>query len=197
MRSIQTGFAIVATIGICVFTAAAQASLQNGTIVKVSLSESEKKIVADFETAAKNYAAITERVRKQLPKLPDKATPEQIVAHKTALRQGVQMTWANAKPGDIFTPAAAAFIKTRIKTEFKGWERSDLRKTVLEADTKVPLKINTPYPESKELVEMSPALLLALPQLPKQLRYRFVTRSLVIMDRDNGLLVDYLKDALP
>lgn len=197
MQTVQKVIAILWAVVFCALSAAAQASLNNGTIVKVSLTEAEKKVVADFEAAAKNYAAITERVRKQLPALPDKATPEQITARKTALRQGVQMTWQNARPGDIFTPAAAAFIKTRIKEEFKGWERSELRKTVLEADTKVPLKINTQYPESKELVEMSPTLLLALPELPKQLRYRFVGSSLVIMDRDNSLLVDYMKNALP
>lgn len=197
MKNIQNGLIFLAFVALLAVSAASQNSLTNGTITKVSLTNSEKKTVADFEKAAKAYAAITDRVRKQLPKLPDKATPEQITANKTALRQGVQMTWANAKPGDIFAPDAVVFIKDRIKTEFKGWERSELRKTVLEADTKVPLKINSVYPESKELVEMSPALLLALPQLPKQLRYRFVGRSLVIMDRDNAVLVDYMKDALP
>lgn len=197
MINMQKGLFFLGIFALFTSTAAAQNSLSNGQVVKVALSKEEKRIVSDLEKSAKEYTAITERVRKQLPKLTDEATPEQIVTHKTGLRQGVQMTWANAKPGDIFTPAAAAFIKGRIKEEFKGWERSELRKTVLEADTKVPLKINTQYPESKELVEMSPALLLALPQLPKQLRYRFIGRSLVIMDRDNGLLVDYMTDALP
>lgn len=160
--------------------------------------ETEKKIVADFEKAAGDYVAISDRVRKQLKKLPDDATPEQIQTYKTALRQGVQMTWANAVPGDVFTAPAADYIRVLLKKEFKGWERNELRKTVLEADTKgVPLKINAPYPESKEMVEMSPTLLLALPQLPKQLRYRFVGTSLILMDRENGLIVDYMKKALP
>ena len=98
----------------------------------------------------------------------------------------------------MFTPAAARLIRALIKSEFKGWERNELRKTVLEADNKgVPLKINLPYPESKELVEMSPILLLSLPQMPKQLRYRFIGRGLAILDRENALIIDFMRNALP
>ncbi|HVF57447.1 MAG TPA: hypothetical protein VM934_14935 [Pyrinomonadaceae bacterium] len=104
----------------------------------------------------------------------------------------------NAKPGEIFTPDIAAHIRTTIKTQFKGKAMQELRETVLEADTKgVPLRVNYPYPETKELVEMPPTLLLKLPRLPKQLRYRFVGRNMLLVDRENSLIVDYMLDALP
>jgi hypothetical protein len=61
----------------------------------------------------------------------------------------------------------------------------------------VPLRINYPYPDNKELVEMPPTLLLRLPQLPKQVRYRFVNRHMLLVDRENGLIIDYMLDALP
>lgn len=44
---------------------------------------------------------------------------------------------------------------------------------------------------------MPPTLLLNLPQLPKQVRYRFVGRNLLLVGRENGLIVDYLTGALP
>jgi hypothetical protein len=44
---------------------------------------------------------------------------------------------------------------------------------------------------------MPPSLLLALPQLPKQVRYRFVGTSLLLVDRENHLIVDYMTNALP
>ena len=44
---------------------------------------------------------------------------------------------------------------------------------------------------------MPPTLLLKLPQLPKQLRYRFVNRNLLLVDRENGLIVDYMTNAIP
>jgi hypothetical protein len=38
---------------------------------------------------------------------------------------------------------------------------------------------------------------LRLPQRPKQLRFRFVSHSLLLVDRENGLIVDYMTKALP
>jgi len=53
------------------------------------------------------------------------------------------------------------------------------------------------YPEAAELLEMPPTLLLALPPLPKQLRYRFVGTNLLLVDRENHLIVDHMANALP
>jgi hypothetical protein len=44
---------------------------------------------------------------------------------------------------------------------------------------------------------MAPTLLLKLPQLPKQIRYRFVGRNMLLVDRENGLIIDYMTDAIP
>ena len=44
---------------------------------------------------------------------------------------------------------------------------------------------------------MPPYLLPKLPQLPKQVKYRFVGRNLLLVDRENGLIVDYMTNALP
>lgn len=165
---------------------------------QLNLSKDDKKILADFEMRADRYTEMREIVRRQIPSLPKDATPEQILANKTHLRDGVQKARVNARQGDLFTQSATALIRSMIKQEFTGYNGKEIRKSVLEADQKgVPLVVNVPYPETKELVEMSPALLLALPQLPKQLRYRYIGRSLAILDRDNGLIIDFMKDALP
>lgn len=162
------------------------------------LSSSDKMVVSDFEKRVKKYSKVREKAIKTVPKISDDATPEQIIVYKTALKTAVQNARAGAKAGDIFTPAAQDLIKRLIKAEFQGWERNELRKKVLEADTKgVPLAVNTPYPEQKELVDMPPPLLLTLPQLPKNLRYRFIGRSLAVLDRDNALIVDFMREALP
>ncbi|MGI8731920.1 MAG: hypothetical protein ACR2LM_01275 [Pyrinomonadaceae bacterium] len=44
---------------------------------------------------------------------------------------------------------------------------------------------------------MPPTLLLKLPELPKEVKYRFVKRHLLLVDTDNGLIVDYMLNALP
>ena len=104
----------------------------------------------------KEYVKLREGIEEKLTKLSKESTPEQIEAHKrvSGRRQGRR---SGAKHGDVLTPEIAAHIRAIIREEFKGKERQELRETVLEADTKgVPLRVNYPYPETKELVEMPP-----------------------------------------
>jgi hypothetical protein len=151
-----------------------------------------------FQARVKEYVAMRERLEDGLPKLPKDATPEQIEAHKTAFIDAVRSARSAAKPGDLFTPELAGHIRAFLKKGLKPELRRELRETVLESEVKgVPLRVNYPYPESQELLEMPPTLLLKLPQLPKQVKYRYVGRNMLLVDRENGLIVDFMPDALP
>ncbi len=162
------------------------------------LSPQDTQTISDFEQKAKEYSKLREEIEQGLPILPKDATAEQIENHKQTFQKSVQTARRNAGNGEIFIPAAADVIRKIILNKYQGQDLVELKKTVFEAETRgVPLKINFPYPESKEKVEMPPALLLSLPELPKQLRYRFVGRSLLLVDRENGLIIDFMTDALP
>ena len=154
--------------------------------------------VAGFEKRTKEYAKMRERIEGKMPNLPSESTPEKIHAHQEAFEKLVREARAGAKQGDIFTADIAAVIRQTIRAEFKGKDRQEIKETALEADTKgVPLRVNYPYPETKELSQTPPTLLQALPQLPKQLRYRFVGKHLLLVDRENSLIIDYMLNALP
>lgn len=162
------------------------------------IAQKDHTVSTTFENRVKEYSKLREQVESKLPKLPKKTTPEQIEQHKAELLRAVQTARAGAKHGDVFTPEASAMIRTIIKADMQGRERRELRETVFEAETKgVPVKVNAAYPESKELTEMPPSLLLALPQLPKQVRYRFVGTNLLLVDRENNLIIDYMPRAVP
>ena len=163
-----------------------------------SLSVKDREMVVAFQERVKDYSKLRESIEAKLPKLSKDSKPEEIEAHKKTFEEHVRAARTDAKPGQIFTPDITTYIRALIKSEFKGTERKELRQTVLEADTKgVPLRVNYTYPETKELVEMPPTLLLKLPSLPKQVRYRFVGRNMLLVDRENNLIVDYMLDALP
>jgi hypothetical protein len=126
------------------------------------------------------------------------STAEQIQEHKLAFEERVRAARAAAKPGDLFSSGITHHIRATIREEFKGRERKELRETTLEADTKgVPLRVNYSYPETKELTQIPPTLLLKLPALPKQVKYRFVGRHMLLVDRENGLILDFMLNALP
>ena len=163
-----------------------------------STSDPGKLAAIDFESQAKQYAQRREEIEKTLPPLAKQASAEQIAAHKTALLKKVSEDRKGMVKGNIFTPAAEAHIRSVVAAYAKGREGAQLRKELSEAENAtVRVKVTTAYPESAELLEMPPSLLLALPQLPKQLRYRFVGTSLLLVDRENQLIVDYMTNALP
>ena len=162
------------------------------------LSVKDREMVVAFQERVKDYAKLREAIEDKMPKLAKESRPEEIEAHKRAFEARVREARADAKRGQLFTPDITTFIRATIRKEFKGAKLKELRETVMEADTKgVPLRVNYTYPEAKELVEMPATLLLKLPTLPKQLRYRFVGRNMLLVDRENGLIVDYMLNAIP
>ena len=169
-----------------------------GPAAQIEVSPKHKEAFAGFEARVKEYVAMREGLEAKMPKLPKDAKPEQIEKHKAALQDAVRAARTSAKPGDLFTPVAAGHIREVIKTDAPAQVKQEVRETVLESEVKgVPLRVNYAYPESQELLEMTPTLLLRLPQLPKQVKYRFVNGNLLLVDRENGLIIDYMTDALP
>jgi predicted lipid-binding transport protein (Tim44 family) len=165
---------------------------------RTSQSVEEDRIVAAFEGRVKEYATLRERLEDKLPKLPKDATPEQIKAHKTRFEEIVRAARPAAKQGDLFTPEIAEHIRATIRNLYTSEKLQALREEIMEAETAgVTIRVNYTYPDSKELTQIPPTLLLKLPQLPKQVRYRFVGRNLLLVDRENGLIVDYMTNALP
>ena len=187
--------ALIGALAVCLVTVNQSAKAQTTH----ALSPKEKQVAETFEQRAKDYAKMREQLEEQMPKLSKEAKPEEIETHKKQFQERVRAARTGAKQGDVFTAEAATFIRAIIKDEFKGKDRIELRDTVLrESENKaVPLRVNYPYPESQELLEMPATLLMRLPQLPKQLRYRFVGPNLLLVDRENGLIVDYMTNALP
>jgi len=161
-------------------------------------SAMDSNTVATFLNRATTYVKLRNRVESKLPNLSKDSTPEQIAEHKKAFEDGVRLARGSAKPGDIFTAAAAEYLRRLIRTEFKGQDRGEVKEAILDADTTgVPLKVNYPYPETKEVSATPPTLLLRLPELPKELNYRFVGRHMLLIDKENGLMIDYMLNALP
>ncbi len=162
------------------------------------VSSADKRTIVAFENRVKAYMKLRDRIKAKLPKLSKASTPEQIESYRKSFEAQVRAARAGVKNGDVFRAGVAAYIRKTLRTEFQGKDRAELRDIVFEAETQgVPLRVNYPYPEKNELSEMPATLLIKLPQLPKEVRYRFVGRNMLLVDRDNNLIIDYMVDALP
>ena len=171
---------------------------QESAALSAKTVSDDAAILADFKSRVVGYTENRETIESELPALPKEASAEAIAAHKAALLKKVLVARKGAVRGQIFTPQAEKAIRAIIATHYSGRDSTELRKEVAEAENKtVPVKVNAVYPESAELLEMPAKLLLALPELPKQVRYRFVGNNLLLVDRESHLIVDYMTNALP
>jgi len=187
---------------VCVLAVAAATlaqSTQNAALAPpVVVSAADKTAIQTFEKQVKDYVQLRDRVKANAPKLSKDSTPEQIQAYRTALEQSLRTERAAAKRGDLFRPETADYIRRTLKIEFQGKDRQELRKTIFETELQgVVLRVNYTYAQSAEFSEMPATLLAKLPQLPKEVRYRFVGRNMLLVDRESNVIIDYMPDALP
>lgn len=190
---IGVGFALIISLSLLPGTNAQIQQKENSQI-----SAADKQAIAAFESRVKDYLKLRTQVKDKLPKLSKDSTPEQIESFKKGFEEGMRTARVGAKRGDVFNTAGSEYIRRTLRTEFDRKDKAELRKIVFEAENKgVPLRVNYSYPESQELTEMPPTLLLKLPQMPKEVKYRFVGRNLLLVDRDNNVIIDYMVSALP
>lgn len=170
----------------------------HGQVQQKQLSPTDKQAIARFEGRVKEYVKLRNQVKSKLPSLSKDSTPEQIESYRKNFEAALRAARTGAKPGDLFNHEGADYIRRTLKAEFKGRDRAEIREIVFEADNQtVPMRVNYPYPATAELTEMPATLLLELPQLPKEVKYRFVGRNMLLVDRDNNLIIDYMRNALP
>lgn len=162
------------------------------------VTPADKAAIEAFERQVNAYVELRKKIRENAPKLSKDSTPEQMHAYRTALEESLRNSRAGAKRGELFRPETADYIRRTLKTEFQGKDRRELREKIFETETTgVVLRVNYPYAENAELSEMPATLLAKLPQLPKEVRYRFVGRNMLLVDRESNVIVDYMPDALP
>ena len=194
MRRVANSYIIV----LILFMTAVGVAAQDQTALSASPQSLDKLVHAGFEGRVREYTQKREELERELPPLAKQATAKEIAAHKDALLKKVLAHRKGVVRVQIFTPESEKMIRTIIVEQYPGRDRLELKKELAEAENKtVAVKVNAVYPEAAELLEMPATLLQVLPELPKQVRYRFVGNNLLIVDRENHLIVDYMANALP
>ena len=57
--------------------------------------------------------------------------------------------------------------------------------------------MNEVYPDDQPRTTMPPTLLIRLPLLPKELTYRIIGHTLLLLDTKTNLIVDFILNAIP
>lgn len=101
--------------------------------------------------------------------------------------------------------ARPSFV-TILKTHLSGAENAATRTSARQGnperqqeagDTVPHVEVNAVYPASAPLSSVPPKLLAALPKLPDGIDYRFCGQSLLLLDTESNLIIDYIEGAAP
>jgi ABC-type transporter MlaC component len=197
-KAIRQLLSIALALPIAFSALVSRANAQVSKTTPPQLSAVDQAAVKRFEQRVKDYLKLRNQVKARLPKLSKDATPEQIESYRANFEAAVRNTRTGAKPSDIFNHDGSDYIRRTLKANFVGRDRMELREIVFNGETAgVKVRVNYPYPEPAEFIEMPPTVLLNLPQLPTEVKYRFVGHNLLLIDSDNNLILDYMTNALP
>ena len=151
-----------------------------------------------FATRVAAYAAMHREIEQQVFARVPYTDLEAGLAAVARFREAIRATRPDAREGDFFAPIAAALRRDlRRALRERGLEPRDLiaeMRDDAEEGARPPL-VNEPLSWALGNT-MTPSLLAALPELPKELEYRFVGPHLVLIDIDANLVVDILRNAL-
>jgi hypothetical protein len=151
----------------------------------------------EFHKRIQAYLKIHNEAETKVPNLKRTDDPKEIADREKALGQMIMTLRAGAQPGDIFAPEYQPYFVQIVKDDFKGRSASDRKALIVELPAKMKVDINTIYPTTIPLATFPPALLRKLPDLPPELEYRIVGRSLILRDVKANLIVDVLRDVVP
>jgi hypothetical protein len=151
----------------------------------------------EFHNRIKEYLRIHNQAESKVPNLKRTDDPKQISDRQTALAAAIQTLRANAKIGEIFAPEYQPYFIKIVQDDFALRSAADRKAIVDELPKNMKVDVNTVYPTTLPLETFPAALLRKLPDLPPELEYRLVGRSLILRDVKANLIVDILRDVVP
>ncbi len=157
-------------------------------------------VLAEFKSKVDAYNELRNNLQKKSPPLKKTDEGGDIALAEKALAEQIRAARANAKPGDIFTPATRAMFRRLLNPTVKGEDGADNKAAIKDdspAPKDIPFKINGEYPKDEPLATMPPDVLKALPPLPENLQFRFVGKHLLLYCSRGNLIVDYMLNAIP
>jgi hypothetical protein len=150
-------------------------------------------IAADFSTRISSYVELRSRLEKGLPALTVTDDPEEIWRAQRALAIKIRIARAAARQGEIFTSAISVEFRNVLLLEMNP---DSMAAIMDENPGEGSHRINRAYPTGKPRASMPSDILAVLPQLPDDVEYRFLGRTLILIDTRANLILDRMPCAI-
>ena len=151
----------------------------------------------EFQKRVDAYMKVHNEAEGKVPNLKSTDDPQKISDREKALADMIMTLRAGALPGVIFSPEVQPYFIKLIHDDFATRSATARKALIWELPAKMKVDTNTIYPTTIPLATFPPALLRTLPDLPPELEYRIVGRSLILRDVKANLIVDIMRDVVP
>lgn len=176
--------------------------------------EMDAKVLAKFQHEIEEYTELHQELLHRVPTVRPQSSPEEIAAHKDKMRVAIQKERKGAHQGEIFKPQVEAAFRHIIDTQLAGPDGKAILEGTRQGNPRsegvptprqpnaqfkrpVTVAVNAAYADDAPMSSVPPHLLLKLPQLPEEVRYRFVGRDLILRESEANVILDFIKNVLP
>lgn len=150
-------------------------------------------IEADFSARVSRYVELRNRLQTGVPPLTVSDDPEEILRPQRALARKIRVARAGARQGDIFSSTISAEFRKVLGSEMNA----NVMAVIMDDNPgESSHRINRRYPAGKPRASMPVAILAVLPRLPEGVQYRFLGRTLVLIDTSANLILDRMPCAM-
>jgi hypothetical protein len=205
---------VLLALAACLAAGACSGRRPEASLVPEQDVEMDARVLAEFYEEVQEYVRLRQEASSMVPPLKVGASAEDIGAHQRAIADVIRVLRGDAERGDIFEPPVEQAFRRIIEREVHGPEGHEIVKEIADGNPKVEgvpkpsnptqevkqpivLKVNAFYPDGAPFSSVPPSLLLKVPELPEQVRYRFVGRALILRDTDANVILDFIPDIVP
>jgi hypothetical protein len=206
--------AVAAALAAVVVLAAPGCAKRHKPIVPPQTVRMDEDVLHEFAEEIREYVKLHRKLTERIPPPEPTWSAQQIADRQRQMTVAIQNARREKKQGNIFEPETEAAFRNVLKREFAGPNGPAMLHEIHSGNPKTegvpqqrnprnepkksfPLQVNTYYPDDAPLSSVPPSLLLHLPALPEEVRYRFVGRSLILRDTDANVILDFLRDVVP
>lgn len=152
----------------------------------------DPETLEEFNRRVQDYAALRSRLEVGLPPLVVTTNADDIERFEHRLTERISHA-RGSRRGQLFAPAMAKQVKRMLAAHA---DSTTVALVMEDGPGEFDVDVNETYPKKYALATMPPKLLLLLPDLPKDLEYRFVGRHLIVRDVRANMIVDEIPHAI-
>lgn len=152
----------------------------------------DAETAAEFNRRVEDYAALRARLEKGLPPLVVTTNADDIEAFEHRLTERIDDA-RGSRRGQLFFPAMEGQLKRMLVVRA---DSATIAAIMDDNPGEFDVDVNETYSKKYPLATMPPNLLLLLPDLPKDLEYRFVGRHFILRDARANAIIDEIPYAI-